>query len=150
MRRHRGPDAMIVFDLKCKDGHVFEAWFPDSEAFEKQKAKKAVVCPMCGNRRVTKAPMAPNIASGKSRGSEKAPAEHPNAKEMMVMLSKLRQEVEKNSDYVGDKFPEEARKIHYGETEKRNIHGEASAEEAESLAEEGVEFQRIPWVRHDS
>lgn len=146
---------MIVFDLKCKDGHVFEAWFPDSAAFEKQKAKKAVVCPICGNRRISKAPMAPNIASGKARESDK-PAEHPGvkdmpgAKEMMVMLSKLRQEVEKNSDYVGEKFPEEARKIHYGEVEKRNIHGEATPEEAESLAEEGVEFQRIPWVRHDS
>ncbi|MCX7353653.1 MAG: DUF1178 family protein [Alphaproteobacteria bacterium] len=143
---------MIVFDLKCKDGHVFEAWFPDSAAFEKQKAKKAVVCPMCGNRRVTKAPMAPNISSGKSRERDvdKPPQQQPNANEMMVMLSKLRQEVEKNSDYVGEKFPEEARKIHYGETEKRNIYGEASKEEAAELAEEGVEFQRIPWVRHDS
>lgn len=140
---------MIVFDLKCKDGHVFEAWFPDSKAFEKQKAKKAVVCPVCGNRRVTKAPMAPNIASGKAREGEKA-QQHPHAKDMMVMLSKLRQEVEKNCDYVGNKFPEEARKIHYGETEKRNIYGEASKEDAESLAEEGVEFQRIPWVRHDA
>lgn len=140
---------MIVFDLKCKDGHVFEAWFPDSKAFEKQKAKKAVVCPVCGNRRVTKAPMAPNIASGKAREGEKA-QQHPQAKEMMVMLSKLRQEVEKNCDYVGNKFPEEARKIHYGEAEKRNIYGEASKEDAESLAEEGVEFQRIPWVRHDA
>lgn len=140
---------MIVFDLKCKDGHVFEAWFPDSKAFEKQKAKKAVVCPVCGNRRVTKAPMAPNIASGKAREGEKA-QQNPQAKEMMVMLSKLRQEVEKNCDYVGDKFPEEARKIHYGEAEKRNIYGEASKEDAESLAEEGIEFQRIPWVRHDA
>jgi hypothetical protein len=142
---------MIVFDLKCKDGHVFEAWFPDSAAFAKQTAKKAVVCPMCGNRRVTKAPMAPNIASGKSRERKDDKASpQSNANEMMVMLSKLRQEVEKNSDYVGEKFPEEARKIHYGETEKRNIYGEASKEEAEELAEEGVEFQRIPWVRHDS
>ena len=149
MQRHPGANAMIVFDLKCKDGHVFEAWFPDSAAFEKQKAKKAVVCPMCGNRRVTKAPMAPNIASGKSREGEKA-SPQPDPNQMMVMLSKLRQEIEKNADYVGEKFPEEARKIHYGETEKRNIYGEASKEEAAELAEEGVEFQRIPWVRHDS
>ena len=135
---------MIVFDLKCKDGHVFEAWFPDSEAFEKQKAKKAVVCPMCGNRRVTKAPMAPNIASGKSRESEKAAAEHPNAKEMMVMLSKLREEVEKNSDYVGDKFPEEARKIHYGESEERGIRGQATREETQELLEEGISVLPLP------
>lgn len=141
---------MIVFDLKCKEGHVFEAWFPDSKAFESQKAKKAIACPACGNRRVSKAPMAPNIARGKTRETGVKPPALAERNETMVMLSKLRAEVEKNCDYVGEKFSEEARKIHYGETEKRNIYGEASKEEAEELVDEGVEFQRIPWVRQDS
>ena len=102
------------------------------------------------NRRIAKAPMAPNIARGKSREGGAKASGLAERSEAMVMMAKLREQVEKNCDYVGEKFPEEARKIHYGETEKRNIYGEASQEEAEALVEEGIEFQRIPWVRQDS
>ncbi|MFO0998409.1 MAG: DUF1178 family protein [Alphaproteobacteria bacterium] len=137
---------MIVFDLKCKAGHVFEAWFPDSAAFKRQKAKRQVACPNCGNTQVTKAPMAPNIATGKGRGAE--PTEQ--APDAAVMLAKLREHIEKNCEYVGERFPEEARKIHYGETAKRDIFGEASEDDARSLHEEGIEFQRLPWARQNS
>ncbi len=134
---------MIKYELKCRKDHVFEAWFYDSATYDKQAAAGKVVCPVCNSRKVTKAPMAPRI--GKSK-SEKAAAE---AKEMAVAmkaLRDLRDHIEKNADYVGDQFAEEARKIHYGETDKRNIYGEASADDAKSLHEEGIEFARIPWV----
>jgi hypothetical protein len=137
---------MIVFDLKCKAGHVFEAWFRDSAAFNRQKSKREIACPACGNTHIKKAPMAPNISTGKGR--EAAPAD--GAADATVMLAKLRDHIVKNCDYVGEKFPEEARKIHYGEADKRDIYGEASADEARALNEEGIAFQRLPWVRQNS
>lgn len=134
---------MIKYELKCRKDHVFEAWFYDSATYDKQEAAGKVVCPVCNSRKVTKAPMAPRI--GKSKG-EVAAAE---AKEMAVAmkaLRELRDHVEKNADYVGDQFAEEARKIHYGETDKRNIYGEATREEAKELNEEGIDVAMIPWV----
>lgn len=147
---------MIVFDLKCKAGHVFEAWFPDSAAFERQKKKRQLTCPVCGDMHVSKAPMAPRIATSKTHKDTPAQttqavlAASPEAQAMLAKLKELKAHVEKNCDYVGDRFADEARKIHYGETEKRNIYGESSDDEARELAEEGVEFQRIPWVRSDA
>lgn len=137
---------MIVFNLRCAKSHVFEAWFRDSATFDEQNAAGEVACPVCGDTNIVKAPMAPNISPSKGGGS-KAGADDPEvAKRMRAALSEIRDQVEKNADYVGDKFAEEARKIHYGETEKRNIYGEASNDEAKSLKDEGVEFGRIPWV----
>jgi hypothetical protein len=137
---------MIVFDLKCKTGHVFEAWFPNSAAFSRQKAKRAIACPDCGNTSITKAPMAPNISTGKGR--ESAPVG--DGADPTVLLAKLREHIESNCDYVGEKFPEEARKIHYGETPKRDIYGEASEDDARALNDEGIEFKRLPWARHNA
>ena len=142
---------MILYDLKCGKGHVFEAWFRDSAAYDDQAARKAVVCPMCGSKKVAKAPMAPRLARSHD---DKPPAAVPAAPaapteaqvKYMQMLTELRRKVEENCDYVGPAFPEEARKIHYGEAEARSIYGEATPEEAEKLAEEGVEFGKIPWV----
>lgn len=134
---------MIKYELKCRKDHVFEAWFYDSATYDKQAAGGKIVCPVCNSRKITKAPMAPRI--GKSKG-EVAAAE---AKEMAVAmkaLRELRDHVEKNADYVGDQFAEEARKIHYGETDKRNIYGEATKEEAKELTEEGIDVAMIPWV----
>ncbi|MDP6351565.1 MAG: DUF1178 family protein [Alphaproteobacteria bacterium] len=146
---------MIVFDLKCEDDHVFEAWFPDSATFEKQVRRKEVACPICGNTKIVKAPMAPNISIGSGTDSKSLPKPKDGAArdmaKAMTLMRELRAEVEKNSDYVGPTFAEEARKIHYGETEKRNIHGEASSEEASELKDEGVPFSVIPWApRTDS
>jgi len=134
---------MISFNIKCSSDHVFEAWFPDGDSFDRQRRQRKVACPVCGDTKVKKAPMAPNIARGASRGEERQMAV---AKEMAVALRKLRREVEANCDYVGDRFAEEARKIHYDETEPRNIYGETTSEEAKALKEEGVEFARIPWL----
>lgn len=135
---------MISFNIRCSSDHVFEAWFPDGKAFDRQSKQGKVACPVCGDCKVEKAPMAPNIARGKSRGAGR---QQEFAKEMASALRKLRREVEANCDYVGNRFAEEARKIHYDETEPRNIYGETTAEEAAALKEEGVEFARIPWAQ---
>ncbi len=139
---------MIVFDLKCENEHVFEAWFRDSKAFTRQRKRAQVACPVCGGTKVEKALMTPNIASSRKK---EAAAETAKAAQAMQTLAELRQTIETNCDYVGTEFAEEARKIHHGETEKRDIYGEASETEAKELTEEGVEFARIPWLpRADS
>jgi hypothetical protein len=156
---------MILYDLRCRRGHVFEAWFRDSAAYDDQAAAGKVLCPTCGSRKVEKALMAPRVSKGQesekgqepTTGQEAKPkvpvarAETEKAAETMRQLAELRQKVEENFDYVGPNFAEEARKIHYGEADAHNIYGETSDEEAESLKDEGVTFGRIPWVpRHDS
>ncbi|MFP6730539.1 MAG: DUF1178 family protein [Alphaproteobacteria bacterium] len=129
---------MILFDLKCAEDHVFEAWFRDSETYDTQAAAGEIECPLCGDCRITKALMAPNVA----RSSEtRDPAQ---AAQMMRQLQAMHEEITKNSDDVGEKFPEEARKIHYGETERRNIHGRADMADARALDEEGIEFGILP------
>ena len=146
---------MIVIDAKCSKGHVFEGWFKDNASFDEQIEAGAVSCPECGDTTISRALMAPNLG-GLRKGKEKAP---PNAamspkdammNEYVEALYELKKHVEENSDYVGEKFPEEARKIHYGEEDPRSIHGEATPDEAEELIEEGVEFQRIPWPKPDA
>ena len=160
---------MIVFDLKCGQEHVFEARFADSEACECQISGGEVECPMCGDHKVEKAPMAPNIPAGTGKGrgrstgsavaktTNAAAAMAPGAPtpeqmgEAIKTLRKMRDVVEKNFDNVGERFPEEARKIPHGEVEKRKIYGDASKEEAKELREEGIKISQMPWVpRHDS
>jgi hypothetical protein len=139
---------MILFDLRCTRDHVFEAWFPNSAAYEKQAKAGAVACPTCGSRKVEKAPMAPRIGKAAKAGVPAVAAEHA---EIRQQLTELRAKIEANCDYVGDKFAEEARRIHYGETERRDIYGETSDDEAKELNDEGVQFARVPWLpRQDS
>lgn len=149
---------MILFDLKCSQGHRFEGWFRNNDAYEQQVASHALTCPICGDVQVEKAPMAPRIAkSGRSRdeappvpapGSppDVAGAEQAQQADMLRALRELRRQVEANAEHVGERFAEEARKIHYGETQSRAIYGEASQEQAEKLQEEGVAIARIPWI----
>jgi hypothetical protein len=143
---------MILFDLKCKSDHVFEAWFQDSDAYDKLVAAGAVECPVCNDTDIGKALMAPHVSSdAKKKTNTRARRSAEFVGRQMNVLAEMRQQVEDNCDYVGEKFAEEARKIHYGEADKHNIYGEASDEEAGELKEEGVEFQRIPWPRdHDA
>jgi hypothetical protein len=136
---------MILFDLKCGEGHVFEAWFRNSGAYEAQAAASEIACPICGDIRIAKAPMAPRI--GKSRQEvEKTETAALLRAEVMRELVELRRKVEEKCDYVGDRFAEEARRIHYGEIEKRDIYGEATETETTELKEEGIVVERIPWV----
>lgn len=153
---------MIKYQLTCKKKHSFDGWFRDSATYDRQEARGLLECPICGSKKVERALMAPRI--GKKGGKAAVPAPAPAGEaaatmaaqvaggapampaEMRKMLLAVREQVEKNCDYVGPKFAEEARRIHYGETEKRSIYGETSDKEAAALADEGIEFGRVPWV----
>jgi hypothetical protein len=131
---------VIVYDLRCSGGHDFEGWFRNSGAFEVQKAQGKLVCPICNGREVTKAPMAPAVKGAAGR-SVSAPDE---MRKMRQFMTGLRKFVERNADYVGPHFPEEARKIHYGDVEERQIYGEASLKDVKELIEEGVDVAPLP------
>ncbi len=135
---------MIVYDLECQNGHDFDAWFRDSGSYDSQREAGDVACPACGDTEISKSIMAPSISTKGSTG-EKAMPSGSNPQNMMDALQKMQKAVEENCDYVGKNFPEEARKIHYGESEHRNIYGESSFKEAQELTQEGIEVGCIPW-----
>ncbi len=131
---------MIRFSLRCASGHEFEAWFRNGEGFETQQAADEITCPECGDTHVEKALMAPSIGRVREAGPPMSPAQ------LRAALVQLRRQGESNCDYVGPQFAEEARKIHYGESDPRGIYGEATESESREMAEEGITFGRIPWV----
>lgn len=168
---------MIVFDLNCTSGHQFEVWFRTSKDFEAQMERHDVECPICGDVRLKKAPMAPNVgvkSNKKTEASRARTAQQIHAKhgvdsdggsfvdqysvglstlpralqtELEKVLVKVQQHVEDNCEYVGENFAEEARRIHYGESEHRGIYGEATEEESEELIEEGIDLMPLPLLR---
>jgi hypothetical protein len=149
---------MIRYDLICEQRHTFDGWFRDSAAFNQQAKKGLVSCPRCGSTKVEKAIMAPRVSGARKRGeSDPAAAEAaspvammaPEEKELRTKLRELREHLTKNSDNVGKRFPEEARKMHYGEIEHRSIYGEASAKDAKALHEEGIAFHPLPVLPED-
>ena len=129
---------MIRYDLRCANGDEFEAWFGSIADYDKQAAAGLVECPHCGSTHVEKAPMAPAVVSGRSKEARKERAV------AMAMAAKVREHIAENFDYVGDKFADEARKMHAGESEERAIWGEATPEEAHELAEQGVAAAPLP------
>jgi hypothetical protein len=162
---------MIRYTLNCEHGHTFESWFQSSAAYDKQAKRALVTCPVCGSAKVEKAIMAPRLARAEAAAPAEAlpmplpampaslPAPQPplpapgktpvaimspQERELRKKLKELREHVTKNADYVGPRFPEQARKIHYGEVEHRSIYGEASPDEAKALHEEGIEFHPLP------
>lgn len=160
---------MILFDIKCSDGHVFEAWFQNNNAFEDQLENHLVECPLCGCTDITKSLMAPNISAGE-RKPDAAPLnfdQHDHHKVMVTAhsksthevsaddvkralehmhntMAKFRAQVKQTCDYVGSDFAEEARKIHHGESEERGIYGETTIRETEELIEEGIDILPVP------
>ncbi len=137
---------MILFNLRCAAGHEFEAWFKDGAAYEAQAAAHEIACPICGDENVGKAIMAPRVSAStrKRSGPPRSPAEL--QRQFLGAMRDLRKHVEETCDYVGPSFAQEARKIHNGETEERSIYGEATTAEAQTLSEDGIRVQRIPWV----
>ncbi|HEY2035020.1 MAG TPA: DUF1178 family protein [Rhizomicrobium sp.] len=133
---------MIAYSLNCAKGHEFEGWFSSSSAFDEQEKDGKLVCPMCNSRKVTKGIMAPALSS--SVGKQKSTPSPGEMRKMRQFMTGLRKYVEENADNVGEKFPEEARKIHYGEIEERPIYGQASPEEAADLVEEGIDVAPLP------
>ena len=157
---------MIRYALRCGGDHTFESWFQDSAAYDAQVRRKLVTCPVCNSTEVEKAIMAPRIVGRKERAKETPPppqsptvTEPPAAestplmmaqeRELRAKLKELRDHIVKNADNVGERFPNEARKMHYGEIEHRPIYGEASNEEARALIEEGVEVSPLPVLPDD-
>ncbi len=130
---------MILFALRCADGHEFEGWFRDSDGFDAQRRAGEIACPHCGDAAVEKAVMAPRL--GRSRATPPV-----KLAEMRKALVEMRRQIETNCDYVGGRFAEEARRIHYGEADPRGIYGEASDEQSRELADEGISFGKIPWI----
>lgn len=142
---------MILYELRCSADHGFEAWFKDGATYDRQAEAGEIVCPVCGDTHVGKALMAPRLAKGRVEGEAPVAETDGEAVRMREALTQLRQQVETNCDYVGDRFAEEARKIHYGETGRRNIYGEATDDQARELVDEGIKVGRIPWLpRTDS
>jgi hypothetical protein len=137
---------MIRYALVCHRGHSFEAWFGSSRAYDVQAESHAVSCPECGTTEVSKAPMAPYVPKRRAEAPRPKLAER---RKSYAMLRRLREEMTANSDNVGEKFPEEARKIHFGEAPARSIHGEATLEEAEALTEEGIPVRPLPPLPED-
>jgi hypothetical protein len=160
---------MIKYALRCEREHEFESWFKNSAAYDSQRKRGLIACPACGSAKVEKAIMAPRLARGESADAEPLPAAaapptpalpmpmpfappgkgtvaimSQQERELRKKLKELREHIVKNADYVGPRFPEQARKIHYGETEHRSIYGEASPEEAKELHEEGIAFHPLP------
>jgi hypothetical protein len=155
---------MIRYNLRCERGHAFESWFQSSQAYETQEKRKLVNCPSCGSAKVERAIMAPQIVSKKSRDDRALPAPAaapeatlpvstplmmPQERELRAKIRELRDHIVKNADDVGERFPNEARKMHYGDIEHRPIYGEASPEEARSLIDEGVEVSPLPMLPDD-
>jgi hypothetical protein len=157
---------MIRYDLTCESGHRFDGWFRSSVDFDEQAAKALLACPSCGSAKVVKALMAPAVSLGAAPSGEAAePVSHsPEAasapqemtllgdkeQRLRAMLREVRDQVMRNAEDVGDRFPEVARRMHSEEIEKRSIYGKASAEEARALVEEGVEIQPLPRLPDDT
>lgn len=139
---------MIRFSLACDQDHEFEAWFRNNDDFDRQKKRGFVECPACGSKKVGKALMAPAVTTGRKK-EKIALAMNEMQKKAMAEMKALSEKIRESADYVGDKFAEEARKIHFGETEARGIYGEATLDEAKSLAEDGVGFMPIPVFPED-
>jgi hypothetical protein len=154
---------MILYQLRCRQAHDFEAWFLDSATFDRQAVSGDVTCPYCGSAKIAKAPMAPRLASGSDRRDEGddrgEPAEPAGrlvpgearatevAAKILQAVEAVREHVEDTCDYVGDEFADEARRIRKGEAEERGIYGEASETEAAKLDDEGIKVFRLPFVR---
>jgi hypothetical protein len=153
---------MIRYNLRCERGHAFESWFQSSQAYETQEKRQLVSCPSCGSAKVERAIMAPQIVSKKNRDraapapaateattAASTPLMMAQDHELRAKLRELRDHIVKNADNVGERFPVEARKMHYGDIEHRPIYGEASPEEARSLIDEGVEVSPLPVLPDD-
>lgn len=147
---------MIHYTLTCEQSHVFEGWFRSSGDFDDQVEGGLVTCAVCGSTAITRAPMAPSVQTARGRderaeGAKRQTVMMPDRAQKMMLeaLREIRKKVTENADYVGERFAEEARKMHYGETEHRGIWGEATSEEASSLTEEGIEVQPLPGLPED-
>lgn len=139
---------MIQYSLSCENSHKFDAWFRNAAAYDEQVERGIVTCPICSSGKVSKALMAPAVPR-KSSSKVSLSSGHPQQHELRAAMKALRDKVTSEADYVGDKFAEEARKIHDHEVEPRGIYGEATSEEVSGLIEDGIDFMPLPNVPED-
>ena len=137
---------MKVFNLHCEEGHAFEGWFASAEAFDVQAAAGQVQCPACGSTAISKALSAPRLNLGAEPPQQRQVAVMPTAEQMQALFLKMAREIVANTEDVGEKFAEEARRIHYKEALERGIRGVTSREEAEALEEEGIKVMPMPFA----
>lgn len=137
---------MIVFDLRCGGGHVFEAWFGSGADFDAQQARGLIACPVCETSDVAKAAMAPAVPAKSNRAPASYGAE-PDGKALLAALARLQADIESRCEDVGERFPDEARAVHLGDAPARPIYGLATADEAAALADEGIAVSRLPFTR---
>ncbi len=137
---------MIQFALQCENGHQFDAWFRNAAAFDDQVERRIVTCPVCDSHKVGKALMAPAVRTRTPPERVSVAANHPEQVRLREALRALRRKVEAEADYVGDRFADEARKIHFGESEDRGIYGEATRDEVSALVEDGIDIMPLPTV----
>ncbi|MCD7061243.1 DUF1178 family protein [Pelagibacterium xiamenense] len=137
---------MIQYSLVCEANHKFDAWFRNAEAYEDQADRGILTCPVCNSTKVEKALMAPALSRAAESEKVSLSAGHPDRAKMLEAMRQLRAKLTADADYVGDKFAEEARKIHYNEAEERGIYGEATRDEVSSLIEDGIDFMPLPHV----
>ena len=135
---------MIKYNLKCKNKLEFESWFSDSKEFEKLKSKKMIECIFCKTKSIEKSIMAPSGLSQEQKQKNQKSIKY--IKKIQKNLSKMRNFVEKNFEYVGNNFPREVRNIYYDKRKNKNIYGKATPEETQELEEEGIELTKIPWI----
>ena len=140
---------MIHYSLQCEQEHGFEGWFASSEDFDRQQAKKLVACPICDSKKVSKLLMAPNVTTGRQKEQTRTIAMDNVRRDMIARIKDAVKEIRANAEDVGERFPEEARKIHYGETEARGIIGQAAPDEVRALTEEGIEVAPLPVFPED-
>lgn len=140
---------MIKFSLACDLDHSFEAWFCDSADFDTQQKRGLLECPLCGSAKVGKSLMAPSVSTGRKKDDRALANTQAMQAEMLEAMRKMARHVKQNAENVGDKFAEEARKIHYGETDARGIYGKATNDDVAALAEEGIEFLPLPDIPDD-
>lgn len=141
---------MIRYELSCDNGHAFEGWFGSADDFDRQQQMALVSCPTCGSAHVAKRLMAPSVSTARKKERRQELVVQAGQKEMMTKLREIVSTIRANSEDVGERFPEEARKIHYGETEQRGLIGRASADEVRELLEEGVEVAPLPVLPDDT
>ncbi len=140
---------MIRYSLACDNGHEFEGWFSSSDDYDRQKQMGLVACPSCNSLNVGKSLMAPSVSTSRKKEETRAFVLEAAQKEALERLKQVVAEIRANADDVGDRFAEEARKIHYGETEARGIVGQASHDDARALLEEGIEIAALPILPED-
>ena len=146
---------MIRYDLVCRRGHTFDGWFGSSAAFDEQAKVGEVRCPQCGSPHVEKQLMMPGIPVKSNRRAESPPQTFtsapcdPQVQALHNAVRELRRHVKEKADYVADRFPEEARRMHYHEIKQRGIYGEATLDEARELIEEGIDVRPLPSLPED-